>query len=167
MEIKLQNLFIQRASRAIFLFFIVCNLTNAKIIKQEISEATIKTHSYSDVCSYFDKKHLLLISAKDINFLDCMGELVAVREFCDNKYKNERLYLRGYIKDDTKEVVCQFGSRVSLSIQCTEDKQQYCKDDKIGCELLKNVFAKRLSLANSSLINKSEGKILNCHFLSR
>lgn len=90
--------------------------------------------------------------------LDCMGEKVSPIEYCLQKEITNPYLTRAVISKG--KVTCKSAKRVIIKWECEGKDDKYCKDVEIGCFLFKEILARRLKLAHSSL----EDSVLNCYF---
>jgi len=96
-------------------------------------------------------------------YLDCMGEKVDVREFCEKKLKARSIpFLRTLSKD--QKVLCQGGKTASLSLDCVGKYKGLCRDKLKSCKKLQEVYAKGLILSFAG-VSENENESLNCYFL--
>lgn len=138
----------------------------AGITRDDVYGSRKKEFSFEEVCKKLTKRDSPLIEVKSITYLDCMGEETRVGKYCEEALVTDPYYLRAYIDEENKKVVCQSGREVIVKYVCmlSSDKE-YCDTAEIGCELLREKLAYRLKVNNASvLLNKSGKKELNCVF---
>ena len=119
-------------------------------------------HSYElkELCEHFKQTHQLLVEAKSISEVDCMGKIFTAKDFCLQKWGESHHLLRGYIKSDEKKVVCQLGDQVVLKYPCKRG-DSFCRSAESGCSQMKELFSYQLPLLHSS---KTSDNTLNCIF---
>lgn len=159
------NNFIMRAWIIIPCLFILN--VHAKIIKDDVLLVDKKVFSFREVCKELTHRESPLISFHSITKLDCMGTVVEVGKFCDQKTQDDPYYIRAVVSKKDKQVFCKSAKRVQLKYLCESSKDRLCEDKEIGCYLLQEKLAKRLKVVHSSLISKENKKYLNCHFLPK
>ncbi len=139
------------------------NFLNAEVIKFDVTGFKRNIYSYRQVCEAMGHKNLLIVEPKNIMHMDCMGEIVNIKEFClkENPSKN---FLRGYINEKMNEVVCTRGKSAFLSIACDKRDKVYCKDPKLGCNKLNKVYAASHVLGYHTFLEKDVDNVLNCFF---
>lgn len=143
------------------LFFIFPANVHSKVI--EYKNYILKENKYSltEVCKSLTKRDSPLIDIDSISHINCMGKSLDVSVFCSDKEITNPYFTKAFISKKDKKVVCQSAKRVIVKYECSkEDFDKYCKDKELGCFLIKEKMAKRLSLAHSGL----EKKILSCYF---
>lgn len=138
----------------------------AGIIRNDVYGSRTSEYSYEEVCKKMTKKESPLIEAEGLSYLNCMGEKIRVGKFCEEKLITDPYYIKGYINQDSKKVVCQSGREVIIKYLCVlKSDADYCDDAAIGCGLLQEKLALRLKINHSSiLLNKTGKKELNCVF---
>lgn len=147
--------------RIIVFFFLSFNVYS-KVKKFEVTSSQVFEYSFKEVCLSFNKE-ALLITSKDSYYLDCMGEKVDVREFCEKKLKARSIpFLRTLSKD--QKVLCQGGKTASLSLDCVGKYKGLCRDKLKSCKKLQEVYAKGLILSFAG-VSENENESLNCYFL--
>lgn len=147
-------------------FLLLTSHTFAGITRDDVYGSRKKEFTFEEVCKKLTKRDSPLIEVKSITYLDCMGTEVRVGKYCEEVLITDPYYLRAFIDEENKKVVCQSGREVVLKYVCllSSDKE-YCDNAEIGCELLKEKLAFRLKTNNASvLLNKSGKKELNCIF---
>lgn len=150
-----------------FSYFLIFFLTlglRAEVLKLDVTARDDQYHSFNDVCEFMGHKHNLIIDHDNLFTLDCMGSKVVSLDFCIKKWGAEKKITRGYIQTKLKEVVCESGEQVFISIGCDKRDKHYCKDPIKGCEELRKIYAHSLSLYHHSFIPKDVDDTLNCYF---
>lgn len=145
-------------------FFALC-----AVIQDEVATTDKVSFSFKEVCQKTVTHESPLIDAVSGTELDCMGKKVSVGDFCDKEMAHDPYYLRGYVKSDTKEVICQSGKKVLFKYQCTRrnDKHLCASNPKNACQLIQQKLARRLDMVHSSVTKNKVGiKELNCYFES-
>ena len=136
-------------------------ISHAKILQDDHYTTGSNSYSWSEVCKHITKRESPLIEYDSISSLDCMGKKVEVDSFCNEKEAANPYYTRAVVSKD-KKVKCYSGKRVLLKWQCEGKEDKYCKDEEIGCFLMKEKLAKRLSISHQSL--DKETQTLKCYF---
>ncbi len=134
--------------------------TQARLLQNDVTGKETVTLNFKEACMLLGHTDLLLVDPVGRDQLDCMGKNIKIIDSCLKK--KEREFLKAYILE--KEVVCEYGKQVILSLSCDERDKHYCKDPQKSCEKLKELFAKNLNLMRQALVERSEGKVLNCFF---
>ena len=143
----------------LILFFASFSL-QAALVKNEVT--VLKVHSYPlvDVCKEMNGKHAELITGHSMNEIDCMGKITSGLNFCLKKHPDDPRFLRAEVMEQTKNLFCNFGDGVSLTINCEGKHLKFCLDSKKSCEELKKLYAYKLEVVQHSINDKN----LNCHF---
>ncbi len=116
---------------------------------------------YKKVCEKLGIKHADMVEPLDTNTMDCMSRRVNIKKFCMSQSKIFKSpFLRGYINTKMKEVVCEAGTAMKLSMECERFPKLCKKDVKKSCERLRSIYAEELE---SKYANKLDGKI-HCYF---
>jgi hypothetical protein len=137
---------------------------SAKVLQNDISLTKKELFPFPEVCRFAGVPDAPLIDS-DIAALDCMGKKVKAIDFCAEKSKDPNL-LRGYVDLQEKKVVCQSGERVILTIACETNETHYCQDAEKGCLELKKIFASRLSVVHTALLEDKDQKKIQCFYSS-
>lgn len=98
-----------------------------------------------------------------------MGKKADVGIFCEKEMAADPYYLRGYVDQDKKEIVCVSGKKVLFKFLCVrkKDERMCSMDAKKACEFIQDKLAKRLDLVHFSFIKNEKGqKQMNCFFES-
>lgn len=147
----------------LFLIIIFSNETFSSVRKFDILSMGESSYSFKDVCKSMGKEGLL-IQKSGGSFLDCMGEVVSTYDFCKKKIKGGD-FLRAFIDEKNKKVLCQRGKGAVLSIDCKRKGSGLCKSAKAGCSKLKTIYSHEVPLSFSGFSDSTNGKkILNCYF---
>jgi hypothetical protein len=91
-----------------------------------------------------------------------MGKSVDVQKFCHKEWGKEPKYLRGYVNQKMKEVVCELGNAAKLNYRC--QSKDSCSSPQKSCLKLKKAFARNLKLEYFSLTDLEKEVRLNCYF---
>ncbi len=136
-------------------------ISQAKVIKDDHFTKDERFYSWEKACLFLTKRESPLIEYHSVNKLDCMGKVVDVGPFCDEREAANPYLSRAIVDKKKKQIICKSASRVILKWQCEGKNDKYCQDIDIGCFLLKEMLARRLKLVHKSL---TDGKYLNCYF---
>lgn len=147
----------------LILIFSLSSPLCAEVLKFDITGYKRDLYTYKAVCQEMGHKNLLLVEPKNVMHMDCMGEVVNIRSFCQRVSPKET-FLRGYINEKMKEVVCMHGKSAFLSIGCDKRDKVYCESPKEGCLRLNRIYAYSHQLEYHSFIEKDVDNVLNCHF---
>jgi len=153
----------------IFILALLPLISFSGIIQDEVSTTEKARFSFRTVCSKMVRHESPLIEVVSANTLDCMGKKVEVALFCDKAMAQDPYYLRAYVDESKKEVVCHSGKKVILKFQCTKKSDRYLceRNAKKNCEHFKELLAKRLDIVHGSFTQSSKGiKEINCYFES-
>lgn len=150
-------------SIVIFLVILFGFAVKAEVLKFDVTGFKRDIYTYQQVCQKMGHKNLIIVEPKNVMHMDCMGELVNIKDFC-LKENPSKHFLRGYINEKMKEVVCTRGSSALLSIACDKRDKIYCKEPKSGCERLNKVYASAHELEYHTLIKKDVDDVLNCYY---
>lgn len=153
----------------ILAFLLVPFLSFAHIIQDDVSVTEKSRFSYQSVCSKMVAHDSPLIEVTSGTELDCMGTKVSVGKFCEKELIADPYYLRAYVDQDQKQVVCVSGKKVLFKYLCVKlsDKALCSQEAKKSCEHIQNKLARRLDLVHSSFVKNEKGiKQLNCFFES-
>ena len=126
-------------------------------------------YSFQDSCKSQKLRDLPLIEAHSLLELDCMGKIIPASVVCIKKSEEmeERpKLLRGFVRADKKDIVCEFGEGAVLNLLCKDGYKELCKDPKKSCLELKKKYSVEVPLWKSTVNEKpfpgpSE---LNCYF---
>ena len=157
-----------------FVFFPLSSLLFAKVEGPTIVSKKHFRYSFLEVCQSLGKKHLLIVEAVNTWQIDCMGERVRVASFC-KKRPLPRPFLRAYVDEKAKEVICETGDALYLSIICDKKDKYLCQNQKSekNCQKLRRVYAQDLELIHHSLIpttlslgvaKEKKKRKLNCYY---
>jgi hypothetical protein len=145
------------------LFFFTFGL-NAKIKEIKIIDLTEKKFDFSSACDFKGITPAPIIEVKNSITLSCMGVMVKIHEFCQEK--SEGNLIKSYIDKDDEKVVCQNGTGAKLKISCDKIHQSYCESKIKGCKRVHKIIAKNTPLVHSSITSEDGLKTLNCYFLN-
>lgn len=148
----------------LFPFFV-----EAHVIQDDVATSGKESFSFKTVCQKMVSHESPLIEAVSGTELDCMGKKVSVGLFCEKELAADPYYLRGYVKKDSKEVICVSGKKVLFKYLCVKlsDKALCGSEAKKACVFIQNKLAKRLDLIHNSFTENEKGiKQLNCFFES-
>lgn len=107
------------------LFFLVASLSaSANVLDFKVSKQFRVQGTFKEVCETMGYSDNLLIEAKGLVALDCMGRVVKINDFCLRKKEKKRVFLRGYLNPKDSSVICQYGNSASLSLSCETKKNQ-------------------------------------------
>ena len=149
--------------KLLFVFCLISGL-RAEVLKLDITSRHEEYVPFKEACEFMCFKHNLLIEFPDLHTLDCMNNKFAVKDFCIKKFGSEYKILRGYVQPKLKEVACESGEQVMLSLACDKRDRDYCKDPKKGCEKLRETYAYSLKLYHHSFLEKDVDDVLNCYY---
>lgn len=150
--------------RKILFILIISVGVQAKFLEYSRSSESKKEFSFSEVCKSALGISVPMIKAANINQLDCMGQKVWVSSYCKQVSKTDPYWIRSYVDSDTNKVVCESARRVKIRYAC-KSGDELCSSAHLGCEFLKDSFAKSLSLNHSSFKVEVEGnKVMSCYF---
>lgn len=145
---------------SLFILLLGLETTQARLLQNEVTGKETVTFSLKEACILLGHIDPLLVDPVGTDQLDCMGRNIKIADSCLKK--REKGFLKAYISD--KEVVCEYGTQVILSLSCDERDKHYCKDPQKSCEKLKDLFARKLSPLRQAIVERAEGKVLNCFF---
>ena len=150
----------------VFFFSIFMALASqAKVMEFKVSKQIRKNSTYKEVCEGMGFSDNLLIEAKGMVALDCMGRIVKVNDFCAKHTQKGKSFLRGFIDKDEKKIICQYGNSANLSLSCeTKQTRKYCDSPENSCKKLQAFFAKDLEVTHHSRLFNNEKETLNCYF---
>lgn len=135
----------------------------SEVLKFDVTGYKRDIYSYKAVCKEMGHKELLLVAPKNVMHMDCMGKIVNITDFC-LKVGPQKNFLRGYINEKMKEVVCTRGKSAFLSIGCDKRDKVYCEEPLEGCKRLNKVYASSHVLGYHAFIEKDVDNVLNCFF---
>lgn len=150
------------------LLFLFLSLTaHAHIILDDVATTDKTPFSYQTVCRKMVTHESPLIEASSGTKLDCMGTKIDVRDFCFKEMAHDPYYIRAYIDQENKKIICHSGKKVLFKYLCVKlaDKKLCSEDARKSCLLIREKLAKRLDLVHSSVIKNEKGiKQLSCFF---
>lgn len=145
------------------------SLAHSGVVRDDVAISDKVSFSWKSVCSRMVSHESPLIEPVSGTEIDCMGKKVNVSDFCEKELAQDPYYLRGYVKEATKEVVCQSGKRVSFKYQCVRlaDKKFCGQTAKASCSEIRQKLARRLDIVHYSFTRNAKGiRELNCYFES-
>ena len=151
-----------------FLFFFI-SFSYAGVVRDDVTVTEKSSFSWKTVCSKMVAHESPLIEPVSGTQIDCMGKKVDVSDFCSKELAHDPYYLRGYVREETKEVVCQSGKKVSFKYQCVRlaDKKLCSLSAETACEEIRRKLARRLDIVHRSFTQNDKGiRELNCYFES-
>jgi hypothetical protein len=149
-----------------FLLFFSLQLL-AGVIQDDVSTTEKARFSFKTVCLKVLGQDAPLIDVLSGTEINCMGKKLDVALFCDKQMAQDPYYLRAYVDEVSREVVCHSGKKVLFKFQCVKliDHKLCDSDAKISCGQMKQKLAKRLDIVHSSVTKNAKGiKELNCYF---
>lgn len=153
----------------IFFIILISKFSFSHIVLDEVLTTDKIKYSLKDVCSKMVIHESPLIDIISSNTIDCMGKKIEVKDFCDKAMVQDPYYLRAYVDEASREVICHSGKKVNLKYQCTKISDQHLcvKDVKRNCLYFKEQLAKRLDYVEGSFSKSAKGvKEINCKFES-
>lgn len=152
-----------------FLLLLFIQISFAHIITDDVATTSKTAFTFSKVCSEMVSHESPLIEIISSTELDCMGKKINVGDFCEKELAHDPYYLRAWIDQNKKEVICHTGKKVIFKYLCVKlaDKELCSLPAKDACKQMQFKLARRLDLVHSSF-TKTEKKIqqLNCYFES-
>jgi hypothetical protein len=136
-------------SFVVFFISLQIHVTFAKVEELKYSDSKFQYFDYKETCTYF-KKDSSLVSAQNQLYLDCMGQSVSAQEFCLKKFHGDDNFVRAFLDDEDKKVVCQFASKAELTYNCEKGESKYCKKAERGCDSLRLIFAAHKKLYHAA-----------------
>lgn len=151
-----------------FLILLLISLSaHSHIILDDVATTAKTPFSYQTVCRKMVNHESPLIEAVSGTQLDCMGKKIEVRDFCHKEMAHDPYYIRAYINEEDKQVICHSGKKVLFKYLCVKlaDKRLCSQDARKSCLAIREKLAKRLDLIHSSIIKNEKGiKQLSCFF---
>lgn len=132
----------------------------AKVYNHEIIEGRLQDYSFVEMCETMKAKNSFLITPIGLTELECFNQKFKIADFCQKKLPLEANFTRGFINIDEKKIYCETAKAVTVSIDC--QSKSGCQNSKNACEKLQNIYASKLDLNHSSIV---DGK-LNCYYTS-
>ena len=148
----------------LWFFLLFCATTKAGLI--DLSQVDLKRESYSlkKVCSYMGHNHQLMVDAQNTQFVDCMGEMVSVQDFCQKVSKKDLNLSRGFINSNMSLAYCDYASSVKIKFSCEKKQAKYCSSSaKKGCQKLGKFYARDHQLIHQTFIDENP-PLLSCLF---
>jgi hypothetical protein len=152
----------------VLLLFLI-SLSHAGVVRDDVTITDKANFSWKTVCAKMVEHDSPLIDPVSGTEIDCMGKKVNVSDFCEKELAHDPYYLRGYVNEDTKEVICQSGKKVIFKYQCVRlaDKRLCGMKADAACKEIRQKLARRLDIVHQSFTNNDKGiKELNCYFES-
>jgi hypothetical protein len=143
--------------------------TLAHIVQDDVSVVERKRYTLKEACSKAGLKDSALIEVISGTVFDCMGRKVEAAAFCDKELLHDPYYLRGYVDEEKREVVCVTGKKVLFKYQCVKlsDRALCSAKPEASCIYIQKKLARRLDLVHFSFVKTDKGiKQLNCFFES-
>lgn len=151
-----------------FLFFLI-SFSYAGVVRDEVAITDKVNFSWKTVCSKMVTHETPLIEAVSGTEIDCMGKKVNVSDFCFRELAQDPYYLRAFVREESKEVVCESGKKVNFKYQCVKltDRRLCSQTSQKACAEIRVKLARRLDIVHHSFTNNDKGiKELNCYFES-
>lgn len=149
----------------LFIFIIIPSFAFAGIVKNEVYLQSEKKFSFKEVCHKMVGKNTPLIEKISQSLIDCMGKKISARKFCEETFKDNPYFARGFVEKNSKLVNCQLATKVLVKYQCKKKDDNYCEESDLGCEGLKTYLAVNLKTTyHSFLTNPTGEKFLSCYF---
>ncbi len=151
------------------LLIFLSTLSFAGVVRDEVSVTDKVSFSWKSVCAKMVTHESPLIEHVSGTEIDCMGKKVNVSDFCEKEMAHDPYFLRGYVKEETSEVVCQSGKKVIFKYQCVRlaDKRICSQTAESSCKEIRQKLARRLDIVHQSFTKNEKGiKELNCYFES-
>lgn len=153
----------------VLLFSLFTSLVFATVVQDDIQTTDKLRFPFKAVCLKMVTHESPLIEVVSGTELDCMGKKISVSRFCEKEMIQDPYYLRGYVDQKSKEVVCVSGKKVNFKYQCVKlSDRRLCEDvPRNSCLMVKEKLAYRLDLVHSSYSKNDKGiKELKCEFES-
>ncbi len=145
------------------------SFSHAGVTRDDVTVTDKITFSWKFVCTKMVTHEAPLIELVSGTEIDCMGKKVNVSDFCEREMAHDPYFLRGFVKEETKEVVCQSGKKVIFKYQCVRlaDKRLCGQSAEASCKEIRHKLARRLDIVHQSFTKNDKGiKELNCYFES-
>jgi hypothetical protein len=153
----------------VFFLLFLSTFSFSHIIQDDVSTTTKERFSLSTVCKKMVSHESPLIDVVSGTEIDCMGKKVSAINFCVKEMAQDPYYIRAYVDQSSKEVVCHSGKKVLFKYLCVKmSDKKYCDSNpKETCLSLKTKLAYRLDLIHSAVVKNEKGiKQLNCFYES-
>jgi hypothetical protein len=141
----------------------------AHVIQDDVTITSRDNFSFKAVCAKMVSHESPLIETVSGTEIDCMGKKVKATHFCDKQMAADPYYLRGFVDETKKEIICESGKKVIFKYLCVKltDRELCGSDAKESCKIVKDKLAKRLDNVHASFTKNEKGiKQLNCYFES-
>lgn len=151
------------------ILFLLISFSYASVTRDDVTVTDKSNFSWKTVCAKMVTHETPLIEPVSGTEIDCMGKKVNVSDFCDKEMAHDPYFLRGYVNEETKEVICQSGKKVIFKYQCVRlaDKRICGQSAEISCKEIRQKLARRLDIVHQSFTKNEKGiKELNCYFES-
>lgn len=152
----------------VFFLFLV-SLSYAGVVRDDVSITDKTSFTWKTVCAKMVAHESPLIEAHSGTEIDCMGKKVNVSDFCEKELAQDPYYLRGFVREETKEVVCHSGKKVNFKYQCVKlaDRRLCSQRSSEACKEIGHKLARRLDIVHHSFTENDKGiRELNCYFES-
>ena len=137
----------------------------SKVMEFKVSKQIRKSSTFKEACEAMGFRDNLLVEAKGLVALNCMGRILKVSDYCAKQVQTKKSFLRGFINKTEKKVICQYGNSANLTLSCeTKKTRKFCESPASSCRKLKNYFARDLDVTHHSRLFKNEAETLNCYF---
>ncbi len=150
------------------LYFLI-SFSYAGVTRDDVTVTEKSNFSWKTVCAKMVAHETPLIEPVSGTEIDCMGKKVNVSDFCDKEMAHDPYFLRGYVNESSKEVVCQSGKKVIFKYQCVRlaDKRICGQTAEASCKEIRLKLARLLDIVHQSFTKNEKGiKELNCYFES-
>ncbi len=151
------------------ILLLLISFSYAGVVRDEVTVTDKLNFSWKTVCSKMVAHESPLIDFISGTQIDCMGKKVDASDFCEKELAHDPYYLRAFVLESTKEVVCESGKKVIFKFQCVRlaDKQLCNQSAEVSCKEIRHKLARRLDIVHSSFTKNEKGiKELNCYFES-
>ncbi len=149
-----------------FLFLLI-PLSFAGVVRDDVTVTEKTSFSWKTVCAKMVSHDSPLIEPVSGTEIDCMGKKVSASDFCEKELAQDPYYLRAFVSEATKEVICQSGKKVIFKYQCVRlaDKRLCGQTAEVSCKEIRQKLARRLDIVHQSFTKNDKGiKELNCYF---
>lgn len=151
------------------IFFFLISFAYAGVVRDEVAITDKVNFSWKAVCSKMVSHESPLIEPVSGTVIDCMGKKVNVSDFCFKELAHDPYYLRAFVREESKEVVCESGRKVDFKFQCVRlvDRRLCGQTSEKSCKEIREKLARRLDIVHHSFTRNDKGiKELNCYFES-
>jgi hypothetical protein len=150
-------------------FLLIIYLYYSGVVRDDVTVTDKITFTWKSVCAKMVTHETPLIEKVSGTELDCMGKKISVSDFCEKELASDPYYLRGYVRETSKEAVCESGKKVISKYQCVRlaDKRLCSLSAEAACQEIRHKLARRLDIVHQSFTKNDKGiKELNCYFES-